>query len=107
MSRKAKNNFFWVGKGIPKNDKKLIPIRSSPNSNIDVYDKRTGKLHRRRKFGKDGKVIKDYDRKDNHKNYDHAHDFYGNFRNTQDRYLTKKEKIEFNKAKKNRRIWND
>ena len=107
MSRKKKYPLFHVGKNIPKNDKLNTPFVGEPHTNLDTYDKRTGKLHRRRKFGDDGSAYVDLDVADHHKPYDHAHDIHNRVRTSNDRQLHKKEKRELNKAKRKRRFWHD
>lgn len=107
MSKKKKYPLFHVGKNIPKNDKRNTPFVGEPNTNLDTYDKRTGKLHQRRKFGRDGNAYVDLDVADDHKSYDHAHDIHNRICRQKDRQLNKKEKRELNKAKRKRRFWND
>ena len=105
--RKHRKGTFRVGKGIKPTDKGHAPLVGSPNSNLDTYYKETGKLHRRRKFGTDGRAVKDYDAADYHHSHDHAHDFNGTVRGNKSRNLTKQERREFEKAKRKRRFWNN
>ena len=104
MSRKVKFNFFFVGKDY-RTDKRLTSLKGPANTNIDKYDKRTGKFVSRRKFNKFGIAIKDMDVPDSHKSYDHIHDIVGSYRNIIDRRPTKKEQKEINKARNKRRFW--
>ena len=101
---KKKSKFLYVGKGIPKTDNFCSPIKGAPNSNIDFYYKADGRFHRRRKIGKHGRAIKDYDMPDVHKHSVRVHD-YDASRRIEDREPTKKECQEINKARKKRRFW--
>lgn len=104
MGRKAKS-FYHFGKDIPKTEGLRAPFKGSPNSNIDIRYKDTGALHRRRKIGRDGRAIRDYDMPDGHKSNIHVHDILGNIRSSEGRTPTKKEKIEIDKAARKKRIW--
>lgn len=107
MGRKQKRNFFHIFKG-GKDDKGITPLKGAPNTNLDTYDKRNGRLKSRRKYGKDGNAFVDFDTADRHKKYDHAHDIDVNktpIRSKEDRKLTRKEKRELNKAKRKRKGW--
>lgn len=108
MSKKKhkRNAFFHIGKNIPKNDRRNTPFAGEPNTNLDTYDKRSGKLRRRRKFGKDGRAYLDMDAPHLSNEHDHAHDIEGSVRMT-GRSFNKKERREFDKAKRKRRFWND
>lgn len=108
MSRKKhkRNPVFNSGKNIPKNDKRITPIRGEPNSNLDFYEKRRGVFVSRRKFGKNGKAYVDLDTPHLHNKTDHAHDYDGMNRRSA-RPLTAKERREMKKAKKKRRFWDD
>lgn len=76
-----------------------------PNSNMDTYRKKDGHFIGRRKYGRDGYAIKDYDTADSHKNYDHVHDITrASGRNSKERKPDKREAREINKAKRKRRI---
>ncbi len=107
MSRKRKNNQFYVGKGGYKTDKGWKPMRAEPMSNIDTYDKRNGKFKSRRRFGKDGHAEKDLDTAHIKVPYDHVHDVSNGFHTDNHRKPTKSERREIDKAKKKRRFWND
>lgn len=104
MSRRRENKQFRVGKNYPKTDKVISPLKGEPNSNLDTYNKSDGKFHSRRKFGSSGHAVKDYDVSDNHKQYEHVHDFESTNR-CKDRRPTKQEQREIDKAKKKRRFW--
>ncbi len=104
MEENPKRKLFSKGKGF-KSDSKKIGFEGVPNTNIDTYRKRDGRLHRRRKIGKDGYAIKDYDIADGHKEYDHVHDISReNGRNEKDRDPNPKELKEIEKAKRKRRF---
>ncbi len=99
------NRVFHLGKGF-ENDDQRTPMRGEPNTNLDTREKATGKLHSRRKFGADGKAVKDLDVGSDVHADDHAHDiiFDGSKPDRQlKRNLSKKEQREINKAKKKRR----
>lgn len=74
---------------------------------LDTYCKSNGKLHQRRKFGRDGNAYVDLDVADDHRPYDHANDIHNRICRQKDRQLNKKEKRELNKVKRKRRFWND
>jgi hypothetical protein len=105
MSKKKTTKIFYVGKNLGKSDSDRSPITGERNSNIDFYDKATGSFHWRRKIGKSGNAIKDYDAPDFHKSKFHVHDFVGKQRITEDRAPNKKEQREINKVRKKRRFW--
>lgn len=95
---------FQQGKGF-KNDDARSPIVGEPNTNLDFYDKQTGKFVSRRKFDKNGNAEKDLDKQHStHGNKDHGHDYSGKNRGCE-RPLNPKEKREINKASKKRRFW--
>lgn len=101
---KKPSKIFRIGKGY-KTDSARSSLVGAPNSNLDFYDKTSGKLVQRRKFDSNGKAIKDLDKKHHsHSNSDHAHDFKGKVRG-KERDLSKKERIELTKASKKRRLW--
>ncbi len=102
--KKVETRSFHLSKG-KKTDKRIKPLKGEPNTNLDTYGKEDGRLRNRRKFGKDGNAIKDYDIADKHKPYDHVHDFKGKEREKKDREPNKKERREIKKAKKKRRFW--
>lgn len=100
---------FYHGKNIHKTIEQHKPIKWIPNTYIDTYNIKTGKFRSRRKFGKNGLVYKDMDTADSHRPYDHIHDWFGKNRSKQPRLPNKKERVEFDKAKRKRRfltIWN-
>ncbi len=98
------NKFFHIGKDI-KTDERLTSRKGFPNTNLDTYNKETGKFHNRKKYGSDGFALKDLSVGHNDHNIeDHAHYYNGNFRSDK-RDLTKKERKELNKAKKKRKYW--
>lgn len=74
---KKKSKIFYVGKGISKTDNFRSPIKGAPNSNIDFYYKANGRFHRRRKIGKFGCAVKDYDMPDVHKSVILVHEYNG------------------------------
>ena len=104
MSQRTYKQFFY-GKNIPKTNTKSRPSKWIPNTFIDTYNTQTGSFRSRRKYGADGYMIKDLDVSDNHRPYDHVHDYNADRRSV--RNPTKKEKYEFYKAKKKRRFFND
>ena len=64
MSKRFKfSKIFYFGKGIQKADTQRTPIKGVPNTNIDFYEKKTGKFHRRRKLNSKGQAYKDLGRK--------------------------------------------
>ena len=101
---KKESKIFYVGKGISKTDDTRSPLEGAPNSNIDFYRKADGKFHRRRKIGKFGYAVKDYDMPDLHKSAILVHEYNGLLRG-EDRVPTKRELREINKANKKRRFW--
>ena len=105
MGKKKIPKIFHIGKGIKKNDSGRIPIKGEPNSNLDTYIKKTGRFSSRRKFGSDGFAVKDYDARHDHYPFPHLHDFDGTERSKVHRAPQKKEKREFEKAMKKRRLW--
>lgn len=105
MSNKKKERYWYFGKNLPKTDLSRSPIKGEPNSNIDFYETKNGKFHRRRKIGYDGRAYVDLDVADITHKEDHANDYLSDGRRCVPRILTKKEKKELNKAKKKRRFW--
>lgn len=105
MAKKKVTKIFFYGKNIKKSDSVHSPIYGEKNTNIDFYDKSTGKFHRRRKIGKEGVAIKDYDAPDIHKSNYHVHDFEGTSRSSKDRLPNRRERHEINKVSKKRRFW--
>ena len=102
--KKIETKIFQQGKGR-KTDELRSPLNGPANTNLDFYDKKTGKFVGRRKFGRDGTANKDLDKKhDSHGNKDHAHDYVEKKRG-KERPLTAKEKREVDKATKKRRFW--
>ncbi len=97
---------FYKSKG-KITDKGVNDYEGEPNTNMDIYRKRDGRFHRRRKFGKDGYATKDLDSAEGEPNQgDHVHDINKGKRSTKHREPTKKEQREINKAKRKRRGWN-
>lgn len=87
-------------------DEGVNEFEGEPNTNMDMYRKRDGKFHRRRKFGKDGYATKDLDAADGQpKQGDHVHDISKETGRGVHREPTKKEQREINKAKRKRRAW--
>ena len=106
MGRKHKpNKFFHIGKNVPANDKYQTPFKGEPNSNLDTYEKKTGRFRARRKFGSNGRAYVDLDTPHDHYNDDHAHNIEGDER-LPGRPLKPRERREMRKAKKKRRFWN-
>lgn len=106
MTKKKKiaTKIFQQGKG-KKTDEARSSLVGPANTNLDFYDKATGKFVSRRKFGIDGNADKDLDKRHySHGNKDHAHDYDGKKRG-KERPLTTKEKREVDKASKKRRFW--
>ena len=102
--KKKENRFFHLGKGI-RTDERLTPRKGVPNTNLDTYDKVTGRFHNRKKYGSDGSAEKDLSVGHfNHNTEDHAHDYNGNSRSDK-RSLSRTEQRELFKAKKKRRFW--
>ena len=104
MGRNKKRNItYQYGKGIRRLDTRS-DIKGVPNTNVDFYDKDTGKFVMRRKIGSNGFAQKDLDKAHNtHNKNDHVHDFDGLTRGNE-RPLTKKERREINKASNKRRV---
>ena len=97
---------FHVGKDVLTDGH--TSFEGPPNTNLDTYDKTTGRFLQRRKYGKDGYATKDYDVGNQHKNRDHVHDVSREVgRSVNDRDPNKAEQREINKAKRKRRFWND
>jgi len=97
---------WFHGKGVKPTDAgRSVPTSGEPDSYIDIYTESTGKIHRRRKFDRSGKVYLDLDRgyQNTTEKEDHAHDWVDGKRRKK-RSLTKKEKIEFLKMKKKRKV---
>ena len=91
MSKKFKfSRIFYFWKGIPKSDNQRTPIKGVPNTNIDFYEKRTGKFHRRRKINSKGLAFKDLDMPDINENIRHVHDYAENGKRSVMRNPTKK-----------------
>jgi hypothetical protein len=92
-----------------KNDSGLTPLFGVPNTNLDTYDKRSGRFKSRRKYGNDGNARVDLDKAHSNKYpFDHAHDINTNNdlpRSEYHRPLTRQERREINKASKKRRFW--
>lgn len=102
--RKKETKKFYIGKNI-KSDEARSPVKGSPNTNLDFYDKKSGTFLSRRKFGNDGNAQKDIDKgHSDHNKEDHVHD-YKDSKRLGDRNLSKKERRELQKAKKKRRFW--
>lgn len=102
--KKVATKIFQQGKGR-RTDELCSPIVGPPNTNLDFYDKKTGKFISRRKFGRDGTANKDLDKRHiSHGKTDHAHDYKGKQRGVE-RPLNAKERREVNKASKKRRFW--
>ena len=103
---KKEYNRYTVGKNYPKNTSSRTPICGAPNSNLDTYDRSTGMLVQRRKFGRDGYAERDLDRA--HPSHrvkkDHAHDYPGRSRGPE-RPMSSQEKREFGKASRKRRFY--
>ncbi|MBQ3589960.1 MAG: hypothetical protein II980_05880, partial [Clostridia bacterium] len=72
--------------------------------NLDTYNSTTGAFRSRRKFGVTGFAVKDMDVSDEKHPIDHVHDFKNGKRIKIPRKPTKKERKEFRKAKRKRRI---
>ena len=100
----SKYKQFFHGKGIPKNNTSSKPLKGVPNTNLDTYNSTTGAFRSRRKFGVTGFAVKDMDVSDEKHPIDHVHDFKNGKRIKIPRKPTKKERKEFRKAKRKRRI---
>ena len=96
--RKAYKQFFH-GKNLPKTNKGQKLRKWEPNTNIDTYNALNGKFRPRRKFENDGFPIKDMDVGDEHKPYDHIHDYIDDGRSELSRAPNKKEKMRLKKLK--------
>ncbi len=108
MKKKTKDIYYHgKGTGWQKKSRDNNPVKGYPNSNIDFYDKNTGKLHRRRKIGQSGSAAIDYDVADAYHDKDHSHKWFGFGKDLKREYkgqpLNKKQQKEFNKAKKKRK----
>jgi hypothetical protein len=102
--KKVDNKNFYIGKGI-KSDSFRSSLKGSPNTNLDTYNKETGKFCSRKKYGNDGCVVKDLEVGHfDHNMNDHAHDYEG-WNRLDYRDLSRKEQRELSKAKKKRRFW--
>ena len=107
MGKKFKiSRIFYFGKGISKSDSQRTPIKGAPNTNIDFYEKKTGRFHRRRKIDSKGQAYKDLDMPDINESARHVHDYSENGKRSKLRNPTKKESREIEKASKKRRFWN-
>lgn len=95
---------FFHGKDLHKTNCTHNPIKWKANTYIDTYNAQTGKFRSRRKFGKDGWVYKDMDTADEHRPYDHIHDWNNKQRAKVPRKPNKQEASELKKAKKKRRF---
>ena len=105
MGKRKQNNTYYHGKGIPKTKGGRWPFEGAPGTNVDKRNVRDGSLVTRRKIGQDGRAYKDLDAAyEKHKPYDHVHDIVGTLR-SEERSPDKKEKREFKKAKRKRKIW--
>lgn len=105
MSRRMKGHKSFLRGKDKKGEDCHTSFFGPPNTNLDTYRKEDGRFIKRRKFGKDGYAVKDYDVADSHKRYDHVHDISRiSGRNPEDRDPNKQEKREINKAKRKRRF---
>ncbi len=102
----GKYRFFHIGKNKLKYGTQNKSMHGAPNSNLDTYNKKTGRFHSRRKYGASGHAVVDLDVATKVHPNDHAHDIKGNNR-ADGRPLTRKERREVNKAKRKRRFWNN
>lgn len=108
MSRKRINQEFHIGKNISKNDAGRKSLSGASSSNLDTYNKYSGKFVSRRKYNQEGKAYVDIDVAHKSDGYDHAHDIDVTKvppRSKEHRPLSKKERREINKAKRKRRFW--
>ena len=100
-------NIYYHGKntGWKQKTHKDNPTKGAPNTNIDFYNAKTGRIHRRRKLDNSGNAYLDLDVADKRHVKDHAHEWKQNNKNIRDksRNLTKREKRELEKAKKKRK----
>ena len=105
MGKKRKGRqLYHIGKGILTDGH--TGFYGEPNTNLDTYRKSDGMFYRRRKFGKNGFAVKDYDMPDEHKNSVHVHLITPQTgRDPVSKDPNKKERREINKAKKKRRLW--
>lgn len=106
-----KKDKWFQGAGVRQGPNETYfdaPITGRPNTNIDFYNG-DGTLHRRRKIGADGRACVDYDRgyptriKENER-VDHAHTWSRTKGREDGRELYPKERREFDRAKRKRRI---
>ena len=76
--KKVPTKIFFVGKG-QKSDERYSPLVGVPNTNLDFYNKKTGKFTGRRKFDEHGNAKKDLDKvhPTHFGSNDHAHDYEG------------------------------
>lgn len=101
--KKVERKVFHQGKNF-KSDNPRTPIKGTPNTNLDFYEKESGRFVRRRKFDDKGNAKKDLDKAHSpHNDTDYGHDYFNAQRNVS-RPLTKKEKREIKKASKKRRV---
>ena len=98
---------IYHGKNLQKTNKGSKPKEWIPNTYIDTYNAYTGRFRSRRKFGKNGYATMDMEVGDEHRPYDHVHDYVSNKRNEIPRLPNKKEEVEFRKAKVKRRFLDD
>ena len=106
MEKDGNHKTYISGKDFKGDLKK--PLIGVPNTNIDTRNKRTGELVSRRKIDSMGQAEKDLDKAhpSHKKKGDHAHDIEKGKRGPS-RDLTKKEKIELDKASRKRRVYKD
>lgn len=95
---------FFHGKNLHKTVTKHKPTKWFHNTYIDTYNVTTGRFRSRRKFGNDGWAYKDMDTADDHKPYDHIHDWSNRQRAQIPRMPNKQEESELRKAKRKRRF---
>ena len=106
MPRKGKTAaIFYHGKNLKKSDSTRTPTRGEPNSNIDFYNRKSGKFHRRRKINSQGRAYKDMDMPDISESKKHVHDYSESGGRSEPREPSKKELREMQKASKKRRFW--
>ena len=102
MTKKTKGkNLHYLGKGI--RGEGHTKLDGAPNTNLDIYQKDDGRLRTRRKFGADGKAFVDLDAPSYFHSQGHAHDIVDGERKNK-RSFNERERREFNKAKRKRRI---
>ena len=105
MGKRKKDNTYYHGKGIPKTKGGRWPFKGAPGTNIDKRNSLDGLLITRRKIDLNGHAYKDLDAAyKKHKPYDHVHDIVDTIR-CEERPPNEKEKREFKKAKRKRKIW--